>query len=667
VDLKDGFVDQRNETGVIAFDDVEIDLDGHRLTVGGNDVALEPKAFTVLTLLASHPGKTLTHNDILDAVWGHRHVTQNVLHRAITLLRQALGGHSPPRQYIHTVHGVGYRFDAGVRRLPQPAAAAIGESAPAALPKRANENDASIPVIGDASTPSVLVREAAENGRSRQVHPRWKFFLLAITASAVLLAVAAAFVFRTSPSPTPASPTLVVLPMHAIGDDKGESAFAEGLSEELTTRLARIDGLRLISSTSATRAQHDGFDAAQLAERLHVTHALEGSLREDGDQLRIDLRLVETPSGRTVWAQGYDRKLADVFTLQQDIAQAVASALALHIGLARSTTSPPDPRVFREYLELRHIFLTGTDMAKYDQAEKDLGTLAARAPDFAPAHSLLALNLASDFEGPGREADALREARRALALDANDAYAHATLGLLAEKNRDWITTKKEYGIALVLNPSDAVMHNITGMWLSRLGYEDLAVAQEEIAYASDPLGYWVAYNLGVQLDVTGQHDAAKRYLDQLPNLENAPIAFTVDARWRNAIRRRDFPAARDIAAHASNEMGFADALTAVTDALIDPSRWPQADAAITTYETKTGSPNRLRVFAPHPNAEALLAGFETGTQHPNGKLLWATEFGVLRRDPAFRGFLKRMKFIDYWNANDWPPQCKPDGDSARCD
>ncbi|MDE2498255.1 MAG: winged helix-turn-helix transcriptional regulator, partial [Xanthomonadaceae bacterium] len=103
-----------NESDAIVFDDIEIDVAGHRLVVGGKDVALEPKTFAVLALLASNPGKTLTHDDILDAVWGHRHVTQNVLHRAIALLRQALGNHSPPRQYIHTVHGVGYRFDAQV-------------------------------------------------------------------------------------------------------------------------------------------------------------------------------------------------------------------------------------------------------------------------------------------------------------------------------------------------------------------------------------------------------------------------------------------------------------------------------------------------------------------------------------------------------------------------
>jgi TolB-like protein/DNA-binding winged helix-turn-helix (wHTH) protein len=497
-------VEPTNGSGVIAFDDIEIDITGRRLIVGGKDIALEPKAFAVLALLAGNPGKALARDDILDVVWGHRHVTQNVLHRAITMLRQALGGNVQQRQYIHTVHGVGYRFDAELRQASSPAATSVAKA--------------------DATT--AATEPAAADGAHA-----WTTRVRRNRLAMIALALLAAVVFmQRRKSPPPASPTLVVLPLHVIDEDKSESAFADGLSEELTMRLARIEGLRLISSTSATRAQHDGFDAMQLAERLHVTHALEGSLREAGDQLRIDLRLIETPSGRTLWAQGYDRKLADVFALQQDIAQAVASAMTLPIGLTHSTTPTPDPLVFREYLQLRHIFLTQADDAVYTKAEADLDALAARAPDFAPVHGLLALNLASDFEGEGRENDALREARHTLALDPNDVYAHATLGMLAQKNRDWATAKKQFDIALALSPSDAVMHNITGMWLGRLGYGDLAVEQEQIAYASDPLGYWVVYNLGVQLDVTGQHDAARRYLDKLPGLENAPIALTVDAR-----------------------------------------------------------------------------------------------------------------------------------------
>ena len=316
-----------NESGAIVFDDIEIDVDGRRLTVDGKDIALEPKTFAVLALLAGNPGKTMTHDDILDAVWGHRHVTQSVLHRAIALLRQALGDRSPQRQYIHTVHGVGYRFDARVLRRPPPS---LVESVPSAI-----SDDASVTI---AST-----RKTAEADPATVPYPRRNRVPIA-TAIVVcaLLVLGAIFVLRTrAPAPS-ASPTLVVLPLQVIGDDKNEAAFAAGLSEELTTRLARVSGLRLISGISATIARKEDFDPPQLAAKLHTTHALEGSLRESGDKLRIELRLIETPTGRTVWAQDYDPTTGDVFAVQQDIAQAVANALALPIGLAHAGPLAPD-------------------------------------------------------------------------------------------------------------------------------------------------------------------------------------------------------------------------------------------------------------------------------------------------------------------------------------
>lgn len=627
-----------NESGTIIFDDIEIDIDGRRLTVDGKDVALEPKTFAVLALLASHPGKTLTHDDILDAVWGHRHVTQNVLHRAIALLRQALGGHSPQRQYIHTVHGVGYRFDARVLRRPS--------------------------VIDGAATDASHAAEAEQTAVSR---PRRNRIPIAIAVCA-LLVLGAVSVLRMRTPALPASPTLVVLPLQVIGNDKDEAAFAAGLSEELTTRLADVSGLRLISGTSATIARKEDFDPPQLAAKLRTTHALEGSLREAGDKLRIDLRLIETPTGRTVWAQDYDRTTGDVFAVQQDIAQAVANALALHIGIARAGSPAPGPQVFREYLQLRHVFLASNDAAAYAQAERDLNALAARAHDYAPVHGLLALNLASDFEGQGKEDAALREAHRALAIDSNDLYAHVALGMVASHDKDWATVKREYDIALALNPTDAVVHNIDGMFLSRLGYGEQALAQFEIAYAADPLGYWVTYNMGTHLDVLGRHAEAKKYLDLLPGRETAASTNTDVARWRNAVWRRDFIAARSFAAQLPERDGSRKAFAAVTEALVDPTAWPQAEAAIGERESAVGvRPDRLRLYEPKPNAADILATFEPGAQQPGGNLVWAPGYGAVRRDPSFQDFLRHMKFVEFWNANGWPPQCKPDGRGARCD
>lgn len=681
-------VEAENPAGWIVFDAVEIDLTGRRLFVAGTSVPLEPKAFAVLALLAQHPGRAFGRDEILDAVWGHRHVTPGVLNRVVTMLRHALGERVENPRYLHTLHGIGYRFDAQIRLLnARPVLldanidATTAEpivSATALAPVQNAVNDPSVPpmpatdgTLADSLITSTFVSDSSSVALPAVAPPRTRIRTAVILCMLLAAVVGSIWLHQTSSSAPAPSPVLVVLPLHAIGEnssaDSNEVAFANGLSEDLTTRLAHVHGLRLISSASALQAQRDGFDAQRLAERLHVTHAIEGSLHEAGDQLRISLRLIETPSGRILWTQDYNRKFADVFALQQDIAQAVASVLALHIDVAHADERTVDPQVFREYLELRHVFLTQHDSAANAKAETALNALAARVQDFAPVHGLLAANLASGFEGDGKDNDALHEARHALDLDPGDIYAHAALGLVASHNHDWVTVKKEYDAALAQSPNDQVMRSIIGMWLGRLGYGEQALSEFETNYSSDPLSYWGTYNLATELDTLGRHDEARHYLDLLPGLESEPEWLTVTARWRNAVWRHDYTAARHFVGQMPGQEDETTAYAAVTEALLDPARWPQAEAAIAAAEAKSGSASPLRLFAPPLNAAPILASFEPGDQQPDGKILWTVDFTALHRDPAFQSFLQRMKFIDYWRSNGWPPQCKPEGDGARCE
>jgi DNA-binding winged helix-turn-helix (wHTH) protein/TolB-like protein len=263
--------EQISRAGWIAFDDVEIDIAGHRLLVGGVETALERKSFAVLLLLAQQPGRVFTRDEILDAVWGHRHVTPGVLNRTMTLLRQALGESGEDSRYLHTVHGVGYRFDAQLHAR-EPVASV------AAPPRPAESVRAGLSAPVETPSPQATPGPATTARSRRRV---------ALLAFAVVLAAAASYLvvgLRGERQVAPAAPALIVLPLHPVGSAHDEDVLAEGLSEELITRLARIDGLRVISSTSATRAQDERLEPAQLAQRLHVTHALEGSLRESGEQ-----------------------------------------------------------------------------------------------------------------------------------------------------------------------------------------------------------------------------------------------------------------------------------------------------------------------------------------------------------------------------------------------
>jgi TolB-like protein/DNA-binding winged helix-turn-helix (wHTH) protein len=679
--------ENESTSGWIVFDAVEIDTAGRRLFVDGNAVALEPKAFAVLHLLASNPGHAFARDDILDAVWGHRHVTPGVLNRVITLLRHALGESADEHRYLHTLHGVGYRFDASVRRLNTRSDAGIQiVAAPTLMAETPTARDldrhdnsplATTPATSASQAPSSRI--AAENTRTAlptaaRAYGRWIFVVALILA-------AAAFAWHqygqeavVPVAQTGTAPALVVLPFRSVGNDIGESALAEGLSEELTTRLARVEGLQLISNPSARLAQQQQLDPEQLAQRLHVTHALEGSLRQAGEQLRIDLRLIETQSGRTIWAQNYDRTLADVFAMQREIAQAVAGALTLRLGLHAAKDGNVEPQVLRDYLQIRGALRAERlGVCRKDQTDA-FRSISARAPDFAPAHASLGLILVSNLCPPAvtaqNIADGSREATRALELDPDNAEAYAALALVACQSADWETCMNEFRHALSIDASNSHVRALYAYWLVGLGYREDALAEAETGWALNPLHFQSAFVRGRILDTLGRHDEAKTYLDALPNLNSTVSATFAYSRWYNAIWRHDLTAASEFVKQMPEQESFRDAYNAGTQALADPARWPQAEAVIAESEAKTGKYNFLRLQMPQVDIPTAIVRIEQMLRRgfPSYYMLfWQPEYAFLRRDPAFQDFLKHARIIDYWRSHGWPPQCKPEGDGARCE
>lgn len=254
-------------SGWIAFANVEIDVTGHRLLVNGEEVALERKAFSVLVLLARSPGRVFSRDEILDAVWGHNHVTPGVLNRIVTLLRHALGESAGDAHFLSTVHGVGYRFDAQVRDVEhRPAPSATADMLAASSSETANVD----PGLAEAVAPVPLDPVDIPSPRPRR-RTRSRLVVLACVgllllgvsifwrtrqvASAPQSVSTAASMSVSAPAPGGSS-FLVVMPMRVIGGTTADAAFADGIDEELVSLLARVEGLRVMARTSATTCQH---------------------------------------------------------------------------------------------------------------------------------------------------------------------------------------------------------------------------------------------------------------------------------------------------------------------------------------------------------------------------------------------------------------------------
>lgn len=654
----------------LAFDDVVIDFAGHRLLRGGEARPLEPKAFGVLALLAGQPGRAFTRDEILDAVWGHRHVTPGVLNRIITLLRQALGEDAQNPRLLHTVHGIGYRFDLPAVATPAvlpPVAAIPVEPSPAAA--------ATAPAAADvARTPP------------RRLHPLfWAIPLAALLALAGwrlwprATASPSSMQMNTAPGASASIPTLVVLPLKAIGADKGTQVIAEGLSEELIGSLARIDGLRVIASESTRLAAAETSDPAQLAQRLGITHSLEGSLQQDGQALRIRLRLVDARGG-ALWTKDFDRDAAEVLQLQREVAQQVADSLALKMGLvAGGSAARGGDADFLRRLLAAVVLYRRFDLpveSSSDVAERELRALLRERPDDARVHGTLAeaLNM-HFFWHPGTpeavQEEAVREATIAQRLDPSLPDSWVVLATAACRRNDW-----EHCLSL-FREADARGFQAQpvldrAVLLARLGYLDQAESLAREQLVRDPLNANRNFTLGRILDTRGQHEEAYGYL------RAARTGILAYGRWFNAVWRHDLAEALRVAeqeidaSDASYGLLLKPGYIAAARALVDPSLWPQALAASEQFERQTGRLNFVRLLAPDAPAHAAEFIPQLDQNRVNftstwDLLLWTKELGYLRRAPAFQDYLRDSGILAYWRTHGFPQQCRPAGTGAVCD
>lgn len=327
------------------FDGVVVDAVAHTLSRADQPLSVEPKAFAVLLLLLRHAGELVPRDDLLDQVWGHRHVTPGVLTRVIAQLRHALDDDPHNPRYIQTLHALGYRFVGKLERDPSRecegpadagAGAVTGESDAAAFPAdrrgppRSNGEITDTRTSGDRRR-AVTVPQAVPDDRNRRgVGKPWRRRRLLVAAIALLATLAGAlFWFQWRPplqSAAPAEASVAVLPFTNLSTERDDQYFAEGLAIEMHDALAGVPGLKVAAQPlgSAARAQPD---IRRLGKTLGVATVLAASVRREGGRVRINARLSDTRSGFTLWSKSYEREATDVFALQSEIANHVVESL----------------------------------------------------------------------------------------------------------------------------------------------------------------------------------------------------------------------------------------------------------------------------------------------------------------------------------------------------
>lgn len=465
-----------------------------RIERDGQSERLRPKAMDVLCLLAAHPGEVVERDGILGEVWGRTAVTDEPLTATVGELRRVLGDRRGEYRYVETIPKRGYRLIAPTEPL-----GAGTEAGP-------------IPQATETATSAETAAAAARTRRSR---------LAPVLAALLAVVLAAAWWLAGREQAADLPGSLAVLPFATPGMADEERYFGDGLAQEILTTLSGVGGLRVAARNSAFEFRDRRGDLAGLRETLGVDAVLDGSIRREGERLRIQVQLVDTRSGYNLWAQTYDRRLGDAFSLQSEIARSIADQLSVAFvdaGRLAARSAHGDSEAWLAYLRGTYLYETARDPEGLDRARSHLQEAIARDPDFALARAALAgvwvrvgdygYEVAAEAYERGRE-----QAEAALALSPDLAEAHLMLGWVRMYyDWDWQGARASLSRALDLAPGDAFIIAANAALNYHLGQLEPAVKLAEMAVERDPLRTSGHYNLAYFRYAAGDFDGAERAL-----------------------------------------------------------------------------------------------------------------------------------------------------------
>jgi adenylate cyclase len=359
-----------------------------------------------------------------------------------------------------------------------------------------------------------------------------------VGAAAVALVLGGAF--WTPPQGAPAADELslasvAVLPFEDLSADGSAEYLGDGMSEELIHALAQVPDLRVSARTSAFAFKGKQEDIREIARTLGVSAVVEGSVRREGDRLRVTAQLIDAASGYHLWSGSFDRRMGDALATQNEIARSIVQTLRPQLAGRESparTSTPPTARAYHLYLQGRYAWNRRTESSLraavhfFERAIAEDSSYAAAYAGLADAHDALAdggFAPAESSYGAGEAA-----ARRALQLDSTLAEAHASLGHLKFHRWDWVEAEREFRRAMELNPGYAGTYSYYAMPLVMRGRFDEGLALMRKAQELDPLALSTHNRMGWLLFLARRHGEA---IDQL----RAVIAM--DSTWVSAHAR----------------------------------------------------------------------------------------------------------------------------------
>ena len=464
-----------------SFGEFTLDVDRGALTSAGIDVKLRPKAFEVLCYLVKRHGRLVSKDELLEAIWGQTVVTDDAVTQCLIDIRKAIK--DSDQEKIRTVPRRGYILE--------------------------------LPVIANGATDGasgVSFDSITNLGR------RWQYAAMLVALLAAALWWGLSTVGDRAPTvhgtvSGTESPSIAVLPFQDMSPNQDHEYFADGMAEEILNLLTRVPELKVIARTSSFSFKGKGSDINEIAERLRVTHILEGSVRKSNDSIRVTAQLVDASTGVHLWSDTYDRTLNDVLAIQDEISAEVVEQLRVNINSLAPATQQSDPEAYRLYLLAVHQ-LAKMDFDLNTQAESLLRQALQIDPNLGPAWRELSRVLWRQVgTGPSSHEDveSTRNAlKRALDIDSTDPAALAYgAWQIVDFDGDVSRAARLFERAISIGPANEHVGRAATLFALAFGQPEDAIALGEYSIARNPLCFQCHYHLAIAYRNAGKLDKAE--------------------------------------------------------------------------------------------------------------------------------------------------------------
>lgn len=607
----------------------------------------------VFLCLAEHANEIVTREQLLDAAWSENAGSDEQLTRAIGELRRVFHDHPGNPEYIETAPKRGYRLIGEVR---------LTESG-----------------------------EVDKNGTRSESITHFtgrNLGLITLVLVILVLAYTAFDKFVIGPAPEAAliaDRSIAVLPFVNMSDDPGNEYFSDGLSEEIINLLTRVPGLKVIGRTSSFAFKGKNEDLRVIGQMLGVKTLLEGSVRKEGDRVRVAVQLVDTSDGTHIWSDTYDRTLTDIFAVQEDVASAVIGALEIHVGSAPHRGRPTDNwEAYTSFLKAR----LAANRLDWREALALLENAIQLDPQFAEAHELIAFSYwhmsSNMIDGAVAQPKAYEAASTAIDINPDLIFAQ----LIYRSRNVGSSAKNPYTDAnewaYRQQPNDPRVLKSMGYMLAYSGYKKEALRVFRRYAEVEPLSLDANLDLFAALYSDGRVEESKQVLDFINQLEASPSYWL----WTIAgtrLAEGDDQSATEYFEALLHEHGYSDSdwvrelVTAARDPISGQAyldrRIPEIAATLSENDGFKWQAGLIswylylgftdRYFELINGANAVGGTWSDADEHLlNGHVFNRMGFTA---HPDYIQFATDVGIVDTWDQRGPPDFCRKSGDSWACD